>query len=64
MGHTTQNEIKSICEGYGILIDTGISKAMRNIPSALEIIQEDGVTVRMTAFYEFHFEDIYSNMEF
>ena len=36
-----------------IFIDTGISYAMYNQPSALEIIQNNENTVKMTAFYPF-----------
>jgi hypothetical protein len=44
MGHTSQKQIRSRCNGHAILIDTGISYAISNNPSALEIIQERGQT--------------------
>lgn len=44
MGHTVQPQINSVCDSKGILIDTGISRAHNNHPSALEILQLNGET--------------------
>lgn len=59
MGHTVHDKINSRCSSSAIIIDTGISKAMRGKPSALEILQHNGTTVSMTALYKTHSETIY-----
>jgi hypothetical protein len=51
MGHTVVDQIKVMCD-RAILIDTGNSWAVRNHPSALEILQKDGITIRMRALYQ------------
>ena len=51
MGHITFQEISTKCEGKAIFIDTGISYALRNNYSALEIIQESGKTIEINALY-------------
>ena len=53
MGHTPFSKITKKCNEKMIFIDTGISYAMYNQPSALEIIQNNENTVKMTAFYPF-----------
>ena len=60
MGHTVHDKINSRCSSSAIVIDTGISKAMRGKPSALEILQHNGTTISMTALYKTHSERIYS----
>jgi predicted phosphodiesterase len=60
MGHTVHDKINSRCSSSAIIIDTGISKAMRGKPSALEILQHNGRTVSMTGLYKTHFEAIYN----
>lgn len=51
MGHTPFKKITTMCEGKAIFIDTGISYALSKRPSALEVIQEDGKTMRINALY-------------
>ena len=51
MGHTYFNEITKKCNGKAYLIDTGISYAMLNNPSALEILQDNKETIQITAVY-------------
>lgn len=50
MGHTVKERILFRCN-QAVFVDTGISYAMRGRPSALEIMQKGGVSVRMKAFY-------------
>lgn len=63
MGHTVHDTIISRCNSQAILIDTGISKAMKGNLSALEILQLNGSTVSMRALYRFYSENIYSNVK-
>ena len=51
IGHTVKDKITVLC-GKAVLIDTGSSYAMMGHPSALEIVQRNGVTVRMRAVYQ------------
>lgn len=52
MGHFEFKEIKTRCKGQAVLIDTGISKSINGIKSALEILQDEGQTYSIKALYE------------
>ena len=62
MGHTPFQRVTSLCSGMAIFIDTGISYAMMDNPSALEIIQELGVTKSIKALYPQQAVDIYNHI--
>lgn len=50
MGHTVKERMIFRCN-RAVFVDTGISYAMLGRPSALEIVQKGGVSVRMKALY-------------
>ncbi|CAG9312915.1 unnamed protein product [Blepharisma stoltei] len=61
MGHFEYKEITMRCSGKAIFIDTGISKAVNGIKSAIEILQVDGNTMSIKAIYEDSEEIIFEN---
>ncbi|CAG9325336.1 unnamed protein product [Blepharisma stoltei] len=61
MGHTTFKKITSKCNNKAIFIDTGNSRAVRGVRSALEIQQIKGETVSIRAVYDDSTEVIYQS---
>lgn len=51
MGHTIFESITPKCNNKAIFIDTGMSKALYGRVSALEILQQEGKTVKIEAVY-------------
>jgi len=54
MGHTTFPEITTKCGSSGIFIDTGVSRFVEGQYSSLEILQQEGVTYKISALYQNH----------
>ncbi|CAG9330484.1 unnamed protein product [Blepharisma stoltei] len=63
MGHTIFQQITEKCNQKAIFIDTGISKALNSIRSALEVIQVNNKTTRITAIYEDRSEIIFEKID-
>jgi len=63
MGHTLFPSITTRCKGKGVFIDTGISRSYNSSLSALEVIQSQGRTLQMRAFYPTSIKIIYSSFE-